>query len=106
MVTFTEEQMAALEPYEGRMQSALRSDWCPAISAREFNAVLAIYNNATKSIRSRHPDCAACVLELMQDVGRIYFATRDANARKVEQSLVRAEKRAKIAVKTTKQQYL
>lgn len=102
MKTLTNEQMTALAPFEGRMQTALRSNWCAAVSARDFNVVLQIYNSVTGSIRRNNPDCASCVLELFSDMGRIYFAQRDANARKVKQSPIKAEKRAKIAVKTAK----
>jgi hypothetical protein len=102
MKTLTNEQMAALAPFEGRMQTALRSNWCAAVSAHDFNVVLQIYNSVTGGIRRNNPDCASCVLELFSDMGRIYFAQRDSNARKVEQSPIKAEKRAKIAVKTAK----
>lgn len=75
----TPEEMAALTPFECNMRTALNSDYARSIGphgAEVLNGVLQARGLATI------PDagtCVSCSLRLLTTVGRMYFATKDAN---------------------------
>lgn len=72
----TEEEFRALEPYEKHMETALRAGWSrnPGLSA--LDTMQRIYNRVSKSALKINKGCGVCILNLLKDVGRIYFADK------------------------------
>lgn len=72
----TEEEFRALEPYERHMETALRAGWSrnPGLSA--LDTMQRIYNRVSKSALKINKGCGVCILNLLKDVGRIYFADK------------------------------
>ena len=106
MKQLTTEQMAYLSKFESRMHTATNSQWCSAMSATELQGVTDILNYALESNRRSNANCASCVLETMTDIGRIYFAQKEAESatstKKVATRPTKAAKVAGVAVKTKK----
>lgn len=72
----TEEEYMALEPFEKHMETALRAGWSrnPGVSA--LDTMQRIYNRVSKSALKINKGCGVCILNLLKDVGRIYFADK------------------------------
>lgn len=72
----TEEEFRALEPFEKHMETALRAGWSrnPGLSA--LDTLQRIYNRVSKSALKINKGCGVCILNLLKDVGRIYFADK------------------------------
>ena len=101
----TQEQMTYLSRFEGNMLTAVRSNWTSPLSASDLQMVADIYNKVTGQSR-RANACASCILELLTDMGRIYFAQKEASQAetkpKVRKSSTKVAKVAGVAVKTKK----
>lgn len=102
----TQKQMAYLSKFESNMQTAVRSNWTSPLSASDLQGVADIFNEVTGQNRRANANCASCILELLTDVGRIYFAQKEAaqadNKPKVGKSSAKVAKVAGVAVKTKK----
>lgn len=100
------EQMAILSKYEDRIGTAVRSNWASPVSATELQVIVDILNGVTGGNRRVNANCASCILEILTDVGRLYFeqkqAVSEASTPKVGKSSVKAAKVAGVAVKTKK----
>lgn len=70
----TKEQLERLSPYEKYFRTAINSRYAsyPGISALE--TINAIYNDVTGIKRSLKPSCGTCILNLLTNAGKIYFA--------------------------------
>lgn len=92
----TEEQMERLSPYEKYFRTAINSRYAsyPGISALE--TINAIYNDVTGIKRSLKPSCGTCILNLLTDAGKIYFADV---AEREKRAAGRAKKKAIDAAK-------
>lgn len=84
----TEEEYMALVPFEKHMETALRAGWSrnPGLSA--LDTMQRIYNRVSKSALKINKGCGVCILNLLKDVGRIYFADK----KEKEQEQMPAEK--------------
>lgn len=102
----TQEQMTYLSRFEGNMLTAVRSNWTSPLSASDLQMVADIYNEVTGQSRRANANCASCILELLTDMGRIYFAQKEASQAetkpKVRKSSTNVAKVAGVAVKTKK----
>ena len=102
----TQEQMTYLSRFEGNMLTAVRSNWTSPLSASDLQMVADIYNKVTGQSRRANANCASCILELLTDMGRIYFAQKEASQAetkpKVRKSSTKVAKVAGVAVKTKK----
>lgn len=75
-MTYTTEQLKALEPYESYFGKATRSNWCPYPGAEALRTIHAIYKAATGSRILLNTACGHCTLILIKDAGRRYFADK------------------------------
>lgn len=99
----TTEQFEALKPYEEYFRTAVNAQWArhPGRSALEL--IHEIYQSATKTTTRLNLGCNHCILRLLTDTGRMYFADKEERS-KVEvafkESLIPVP--VKVAVKTDK----
>lgn len=100
----TKKQMAYLSKFESNMQTAVRSNWTSSLSASDLQGVADIFNEVTGQNRRANANCASCILELLTDMGRIYFAQKEAESKaqstRVGKSSTKVAKVAGVAVKT------
>ena len=71
--TFTSEQMEALAPYEERFREAA-TGWCRRIVPSDVETILGVWNAATGQDRKVNLGCGRCILNLLSDIGTLYFA--------------------------------
>ena len=77
MKHFTKGQMAVLATYEDKMDVAIKGHYARAMKSIDVAILQDVHNNYTGGNRTFNSNCQACVLELLTDLGRIYFAQRD-----------------------------
>lgn len=99
----TTEQFEALKPYEEYFRTAVNAQWArhPGRSALEL--IHEIYQNATKTTTRLNLGCNHCILRLLSDTGRMYFADKDERSKlevAVKDSLTTEP--VKVEVKTEK----
>ncbi len=75
---FTEKQMKELSVWEPNMRTAVRSNWARGIGSTAARRMNEIYNAATGAKGTVNASCAGCMLNLLRDVGRLYFAQKEA----------------------------
>ena len=102
MKELSTEQMAYLSRFEDRMRTATNSNWCSPVSTSELQEITNILNYVTETNRRANANCASCILETLTDIGRIYFAQKEAAKKKVEVKTAKPANIANVAVKTTK----
>lgn len=70
----TQEQFERLVPYEKYFRTAINSKYAsyPGISALE--TINRTYNEVTGIVRKLQASCGSCILNLLTDMGKIYFA--------------------------------
>ena len=99
--------MAYLSRYEDRMRTATNSHWCSPVSQTELQGITDILNYALETNRRANANCASCILEILTDIGRIYFAQKEAeiaaSTKKVATRSTKVANVAGVAVKTRKQ---
>ena len=98
-VTLTPAQMEALTPQEDQLHRALYSGWAKPIYSPEMAVLQKVWRELTGSEYPMQKGCGRCQLNLLRDLGTLYFATKDAQ---VEQPTTQTEKVAKNARKTAK----
>lgn len=81
MKQFTKGQMAVLATYEENLRTAVSGGYVRAMRSTDVAILNDIHNNYTGGFRRFSANCQACVLELCQDLGRLYFAQRAAQER-------------------------
>lgn len=99
-MTFTQEQLEILSKYESNFNTAINADWSRAVGRTGTETIYNIWKAATGTPIKVNPNCSHCVLTLLKDVGRLYFADKAAQANRVS---VAEETPAPVraAVKTT-----
>ena len=73
----TEEQYRLLERYEQNMRTALRSGYARNPGRLALLVIQDIYNDVAKVNNRINVGCSVCILNLLKDVGRIYFADKE-----------------------------
>ena len=72
--TLSQEQIAALKPYEGAMGQVIRANYCSVMRLSELDLMLNIWNAVTNTRRPYRPGCMDCAVSLIRDVGTLYFS--------------------------------
>lgn len=99
----TDEQYRALEPYEQNMRTALHQGYARNPGSRAIDMMQAIYNTVAKVKIRPNKGCNTCILNLLKDCGRLYFADKDARGKhNVEYSEVKSGRRSKVSIDTKK----
>lgn len=81
MKQLTKGQMAVLATYEDNLRTAVSANYVRAMRKTDVAILEDMHNDYTGGSRHFNANCQACVLELCKDLGRLYFAQRDAQAR-------------------------
>ena len=73
----TDEQFAALSAYEHNYETALKANYSryPGITA--IDTMFRIYRELTGSRIFLNRTCSVCVLNLVKNVGKLYFAEKE-----------------------------
>ena len=72
----TAEQVLELQPYERHFTQATRAAWCSYPGQAGIAKMLDIWESLTGSKYPYQPGCSNCLLNLVRDLGTIYFAQK------------------------------
>lgn len=96
-MNYTDEQRAILAQYEPYLRTAARSDWARNPGPRALEQINDIlYAGKPHKPRVNH-GCQQCILSVLRDAGRLYFADLDELAAKPEKPKKAENKAAKPA---------
>lgn len=73
----TDEQFAALAPYEQNFETALKVNYSRYPGMAAIDMMFRIYRDLTKSRININRSCSVCVLNLVKNVGKLYFAEKE-----------------------------
>lgn len=76
-MTFTAEQVKALEPFEQYFTTAINSRYARYPGANAVKTIHAIYTSATKENMVVNTSCSSCIFRLLVDCGHIYFKDKE-----------------------------
>ena len=76
MNPMTDEQFAALAQYEDRFTTAINAKWCRYPGLAALQTMVSVYNSVTGQTLRLNSGCSRCVLHVVQDAGRVYFAEK------------------------------
>ena len=80
-MNYTDEQFAALAPFEDNFRTAIGGEWTRRIRTPDQLRIKEIYEAATKSRIPFNQGCGTCLLNLLKRAGRLFF--QDKNEREV-----------------------
>ena len=72
----TDEQFQALAQYEDRFRTAIDAKWCRYPGLAALQTMASVYNSVTGQGIRINSGCSRCVLHVVQDAGRVYFAEK------------------------------
>ena len=106
----TEEQYNALAPYEQNFKTALECQYSRYPGADGVDTMFRIWKEITNTRMNLNRTCSVCILNLVKNLGRLYFAEktrREEEARRLEEERLKkeepkAEPKPDKAKKTTK----
>lgn len=73
----TQEEFAAVAAYEKELQVAVRSKYLRNVGRSGLEILVPIYERASGARYPVNPNCAACILGLLERLGAIYFADKE-----------------------------
>lgn len=76
MNPMTDEQFAALAQYEDRFNTAINGGWCRYPGLAALQTMASVYTSVTGQGIRINSGCSRCVLHVVQDAGRVYFAEK------------------------------
>ena len=76
-MTFTAEQLKALEPFEQHFTTAIRSKYARYPGVNGVRIIHGIYATAVKTAPALHASCSSCIFRLLTDVGTLYFKDKE-----------------------------
>ena len=75
-MTMTDEQFAALAQYEDRFTTAINAKWCRYPGLAALQTMASVLGDVTGRAVRINSGCSRCVLHVVQDAGRVYFAEK------------------------------
>ena len=75
-MNYTDEQFAALAPFEDNFRTAIDGEWSRRIRTPDQLRIKEIYEAATRSRIPFNQGCGTCLLNLLKRAGRLYFADK------------------------------
>ena len=72
----TDEQFQALAQYEDRFTTAINAKWCRYPGLAALQTMVSVYNSVTGQTLRLNSGCSRCILHVVQDTGRLYFAEK------------------------------
>lgn len=76
-VKLTAAQVHELEPFERHFRQAIEAAWCSYPGQAGINKMLDIWLAIAGSPYPYKPGCPNCLLNLVRDLGTLYFAQKD-----------------------------
>lgn len=73
----TAAQVLELRPYERNFKQATEAAWCSYPGQAGISKMCDIWESLTGSKYPYQPGCSNCLLNLVRDLGTIYFAQKD-----------------------------
>ena len=86
----TDEQFQALAQYEDRFTTAINAKWCRYPGLAALQTMVSVYNSVTGQTLRLNSGCSRCVLHVVQDTGRLYFAEKARREAVQETKVVKA----------------
>lgn len=74
----TAEQMTLLKPYERHFRYATTAAWSPYPGKVGIDTMLEVWKELTNTPYPYKPGCPHCLMNLVRDMGTIYFANKKA----------------------------
>lgn len=71
--TLTPEQVAALAPYEDKMATAIRAGYATYPGVQALELMRQIWAAHTGNTYPYSPSCSTCIMNLLRDMGALYF---------------------------------
>ena len=87
----TDEQFQALAQYEDRFRTAIDGGWCRYTGLAALQTMASVLGDVTGRAVRIISGCSRCVLHVVQDAGRVYFAE------KARREAVQATKAVKVS---------
>lgn len=84
----TEEQYNALAPYEQNFKTALECQYSRYPGADGVDTMFRIWKEITNTRMNINRSCSVCILHLIQDVGRLWYAEK---AKRIAEQLDKME---------------
>lgn len=78
--TLTADQVQALEGYERIFTQATKAAWCSYPGKAAIAKMLDVWQSLTGHPYPYKPGCPNCLLNLVRDMGTLYFAAKEAQA--------------------------
>ena len=72
----TDEQFQALAQFEDRFTTAINDAWCRYPGLAALQTMASVYTSVTGQGVRINSGCSRCVLHVVQDAGRVYFAEK------------------------------
>ena len=72
-MNYTDEQFAALAPFEDNFRTAIGGEWSRRIRTPDQLRIKEIYEAATRSRIPFNQGCGTCLLNLLKRAGRLFF---------------------------------
>ena len=76
-MNYTDEQFAALAPFEDNFRTAIDGEWTRRIRTPDQLRIKDIYEAATKSRIPFNQGCGTCLLNLLKRAGRLFFQDKE-----------------------------
>lgn len=73
MNNFTEEQLERLKPYDTLIRQVMQSQCFTGVTTDEVEELREIYEESQGVRREVKTYCGYCVMDLIQDIGRVYL---------------------------------
>ena len=71
------EEIAKLAPYERQMRTATEARWVSHIPQSGIDTFLAVWKSLTGTDRVFRQGCGTCILNLVADLGTLYFKAQE-----------------------------
>lgn len=81
------EEVARLAPYEKQMKTAVEARWVSHIPQNGIDVFLEVWKSLTGSERVYRMGCGTCILNLVSDLGVLYFRYKKNEAEKAQESV-------------------
>ena len=89
------EEIAQLAPYEKQMRTATEARWVSHIPQSGIDTFLAVWKSLTEQDRIFRQGCGTCILNLVYDLGVLYFKAKKKDEEKA--AALKAEQERKAA---------
>lgn len=96
---FTEKQMAFLATQERDMRTAVESNWSRYPGQANIEKMRKIWEELTGQTREIRLSCSSCILNLVRDMGILYFAQKKEQEADLAAAAAKAAKAAEEAAK-------